>query len=165
VAIEIGPIDPERSIALRHAVLRPHQRLDEVTLDGADAPDAIVMAATDGETGEVLCTAAIAPEEAPRELAEAVAGTPGRHWRLRSMATTPARRSTGLGGAVLAAAIAHVAKRGGGVVWCSARLPAKEFYVRAGFVAVGDVWEAPMIGPHQLMWRAVVAEHREDPDA
>jgi predicted GNAT family N-acyltransferase len=48
-----------------------------------------------------------------------------------------------------------VAERGGGLVWCHARTPARRFYERAGFTAVGAEWVEPPIGPHITMWRAV----------
>jgi hypothetical protein len=38
-------------------------------------------------------------------------------------------------------------------VWCTARVRARGFYERAGFVAVGGVLEIPRIGPHVLMRR------------
>ena len=67
------------------------------------------------------------------------------------MATAEDRRSRGLGGAVLAAAITHVRDHGGGWLWCNARLPAVAFYRRAGLVTRGDRWEEPLIGPHIAM--------------
>ena len=57
--------------------------------------------------------------------------------------------------AVLAAVVAHVADAGGALVWCNARVPARRFYERAGFVAHGDEWDDPEIGPHVAMWRPV----------
>jgi predicted GNAT family N-acyltransferase len=48
-----------------------------------------------------------------------------------------------------------VADHGAGVIWCNARVPAIGFYRRGGFVAQGDVWEEPEIGPHVVMWRLV----------
>ena len=67
------------------------------------------------------------------------------------MATAEDRRRRGMGGAVLAAVIAHVRGHGGGLLWCNARLPAVPFYRRAGFEARGDSWEDPQIGPHIVM--------------
>jgi predicted GNAT family N-acyltransferase len=59
---------------------------------------------------------------------------------------------------VLGYAIGHVAKQGGGVLWCQARVPARRFYERAGFVPAGAEWLEPQIGPHIAMWREVAAE-------
>jgi hypothetical protein len=52
----------------------------------------------------------------------------------------------------------HVAERGGGLLWCNARVPARRFYERARFSVVGDEWEEPNTGPHLTMWRAVPAD-------
>ncbi len=56
---------------------------------------------------------------------------------------------------MLGAAVSHVADRGGGLLWCNARLPAVTLYTRAGFVEVGEPWTDPVIGPHVVMWRTV----------
>jgi ribosomal protein S18 acetylase RimI-like enzyme len=151
--LEIGPVPPETTYVLRQQVLRPHQRVEEMSLIGSDHPESVVIGAVVRESGEVVSTAAVSPEEAPPELAEVL--PPGRRWRLRSMATRPDLRGSGIGRAVLDRALAHVESHGGGVLWCSARVPAAGFYERAGFVRFGEEWEPEHIGPHVLMWRTV----------
>ena len=148
----VQPVEPSLTYALRQQVLRPHQRIEDMALTGADRPGAVVVAAIDVR-GEVVATGAVTPETPDHELAGVV--PPGRAWRLRSMATRPDARSGGIGAAVLRAVVSHVAAYGGGVLWCSARTPALSFYERAGFVTFGDVWEAEHVGPHILMWRTV----------
>ena len=76
-------------------------------------------------------------------------------WRVRGMATRPDQRGSGIGGLVLAALLDHVRTEGGRLVWCSARLGALTFYVRAGFVSRGDPGHVEGMGPHQTMWRHV----------
>jgi ribosomal protein S18 acetylase RimI-like enzyme len=71
------------------------------------------------------------------------------------MATEEAWRSRGIGSAVLAAVLDHVAERGGRVLWCNARLGAVAFYERAGFRRVGEEWDEPYIGPHVGMQLAL----------
>ncbi len=71
------------------------------------------------------------------------------------MATRDDVRNIGIGSAVLGRVIDYVAERGGGILWCNARLPAMNLYRRAGFVEQGDAWEDPDIGPHVVMWRFV----------
>lgn len=123
-----------------------------MALPGADDPDGVVWAVlTDGD--EVVATGAVAPEQPPAELDGAL--PQGRRWRLRSMATRPDLRSSGLGAAVVAALIEHVGERGGGIIWCRARIPAVPFYERAGFETSGESWVEEKIGPHIMMWRAV----------
>jgi GNAT superfamily N-acetyltransferase len=148
----VGPVAPERTYALRQQVLRPHQRVEEMALPGADRPDAAVMAAVTDD-GTVVATCAVTPEAAPRDLAAVL--PPGGAWRLRAMATRPDVRSSGLGRAVLDAALDHVTRHGGGVLWCTARTPALRFYERAGFRTFGEPWIDEAIGPHVLAWRTV----------
>jgi len=137
---------------LRRAVLRPHQRIEELVLPGDDDADTGHFAAL--LDGRVVGTASVRAEAAPFP----VPGTAGAVWRLRGMATEPALRGSGVGGRVLAAALGHVASSGGTLLWCNARTPARSFYERAGFVADGQPWDEPEIGPHVRMWRRV------DPD-
>lgn len=155
-ALRIGPIEPERTFALRQAVLRPHERIEDMVLLGSDHPDARVFAAVHLDSGEVVGTAAVAPEEAPDRLEAALPPLPpGRRWRLRSMATREDLRGSGIGAEVLALAMAWVVEAGGGLLWLQARTGALRFYERAGFVQVGEVFEVPGIGPHVLMWQEI----------
>jgi len=75
-------------------------------------------------------------------------------WRLRSMATDPAWRGSGVGRAVLSAAVEYARSQGADLLWCNAREPAAGFYERGGFRRHGDVFtdERHTI-PHVRMWR------------
>jgi GNAT superfamily N-acetyltransferase len=140
-------------LPLRSAVLRPGLPLDAARLDVDDLSDTATFAAierpdarTSGETGTVVGTALVYPVACPW-VPEA------RGWRLRGMATAPGRRSAGIGARVVQVVVDHVESHGGEVLWCFARVPARRFYERAGFVAVGDEWDEPGIGPHVSMGR------------
>lgn len=146
--MEVRRVDVETTLPLRRQVLRPHQTLDELRLAGDDDPDTGHFAAVDGE-GVVRGTASVRREAPPWAPEQRDA------WRLRGMATAEGYRSRGVGAAVLDAVIDHVAGRGGGLLWCSARLPAVEFYRRAGFETTGEEWEEPIIGPHIAMVKTV----------
>ncbi|HVY61008.1 MAG TPA: GNAT family N-acetyltransferase, partial [Planctomycetota bacterium] len=67
----------------------------------------------------------------------------------------PDLRRRGLGRALLEACAAHVAARGGTLLWCNARLSAADFYRACGFETVGEVFEVPRFGPHFIMRRPV----------
>ncbi len=149
----VGPVDPASTFVLRQAVLRPHQAVESMALLGSDPRDARVFAAVVPATGEVVSTAAVSPEAVAEELVGVV--PPGHEWRLRSMATRPDLRGTGIGRRVLDVALDYVCSTGGGVVWLRGRTPAQSFYERAGFIASGGVWEEPDIGPHILMWQKI----------
>lgn len=158
--LEVGPVPPEATYQLRQQVLRPHQPLEEMHLLDSSHKDAVAIGAVSPESGEVVGTAAVSPEEAPARLAAEVAARPA--WRLRSMATRAELRGAGVGAAVLAAVVEHVARHGGGLLWCNARTPARSFYERAGFSAFGEEWIDEAIGPHIVMWRLVPGCHREE---
>jgi GNAT superfamily N-acetyltransferase len=131
---------------LRQQVLRPYQDLADLVLPGDDDPSSAHVAVRD-DGGRVVATGTVRREAPP--------WAPGRGdaWRLRGMATAPGHRGRGVGAAVLAELLDHVAGHGGGLVWCNARLPARRFYERAGFVVRGDEWDDPDIGPHVAMHR------------
>lgn len=132
---------------LRRRVLRPHQTLAEQVFAGDDAPEAAHFAAFD-DAGEVMGIASITPEAKPG----GPDGATARDFRIRGMATDPERgRGTGAGGAVLLAALDHARAHGATRVWCNARTPARGFYERYGFVAEGEEFELPGIGPHYVM--------------
>lgn len=158
--LRVGPVAPRRVYGLRQAVLRPHQPGIELAVAGEDGPEAATMAAVTGE-GTAVSTACVVPEPPPDVLAGVVPA--GRPFRLRAMATSGAARDAGVGAAVLAAAIDHVAACGGSSLWCNARVAAVRFYERAGFEAVGEVFEVELIGPHVVMWRPVAVPEGEPP--
>lgn len=143
-AAQVARVGLAATLALRHSVLRPHQRLEEVTFPGDTAPDSAHFAAI-LPSGRAVSVATVLREPPPWD--------PGatQSWRLRAMATDPQARGRGLGRRVLAAALAHAAERGATEVWCHARVPAQSFYERAGFARRGPAWEEPFIGPHIAM--------------
>ena len=146
--VRVERVAPAITHALRGRVLRPGAPPDRIRWPADELPDTAAFAAID-EDGDVVGTALVYPEACPWQTDRAGA------WRLRGMATDEARRSSGIGAAVLDAVIGHVAGVGGTLVWCNARLPARHFYERAGFEAHGDAWDDPDIGPHIAMWRRV----------
>lgn len=163
--VTVGPVAADRTLSLRHAVLYPHERLEDGAARNSSDPDALAIGAVT-DAAEVVATGTVAPEAAPDGLgsllrATASGGAPGgtlaglRAWRLRGMSSRPDLRGGGIGAAVLEALVDYVAGRGGGVLWCNARVPALSFYERAGFRRFGDEWEDPDTGPHVVMWRVV----------
>jgi ribosomal protein S18 acetylase RimI-like enzyme len=139
---------------LRQEVLRPGRAVRDCVYPGEDDPRAAHGAAlrtsvSPGGDLTVVAVGVVMPEAPPWD------GDIDDGWRLRGMATRSDSRGRGLGRQVLDLLIGHVASRGGGLVWCNARTPALGLYERAGFLARGDVFELPEIGPHLVMWRTV----------
>jgi GNAT superfamily N-acetyltransferase len=144
-AITVDRVASALTEPLRQRVLRAGQPPGSARFDVEDRPTTASFAARDPD-GTVVGTAVVYPSACP--------WLPGRAaWRLRGMATDPPRQGQGIGGKVLAKALAFVVAEGGEVVWCNARTPAQRFYERAGFVTHGEPWDDPAIGPHVAMWR------------
>lgn len=140
----IARCEADDVLGLRHAVLRPHQRRDEVRFPEDESPRSVHFSAHDGD-GDVVGVVSLMMQSPPwRPELEA--------WRLRGMATAPEWRDRGVGRALVGAVFDHIAGEGGGLLWCNARLAAVGFYERAGMVTTGDVWEEPVIGPHIAMF-------------
>ncbi|HEX7880443.1 MAG TPA: GNAT family N-acetyltransferase [Candidatus Eisenbacteria bacterium] len=146
----IRAISAAETRPLRQAVLRPHQRVEELVYPGDDDPRTHHLGAFDG--GRLVGIASIYVEPM---VAMPDAGP--TDWRLRGMATAPEMRGTGLGGALLEACIEHSRNHGGTRLWCNARVPAAGFYLRYGFVVHGEEFDLPGIGPHYLMSRRIGA--------
>lgn len=144
MTLEIRPADPADVREIRHLVLRPHQRPDELVYPGDDAPDALHLGAF--EDGRLVGIATIARDPPP--------GTSdGAAWRVRGMATMPKVRGRGIGGELLDACVEHARVRGGTLVWCNGRVPARSFYERHGFEVVRGPFEIPDTGPHVELHR------------
>src|SRR5438445_4513625 len=151
MALAVRRVPVEITLPLRQQVLRPHQALDELRLPGDDDPDTGHFAAL-AEDGMVVGTASVRREPAP--------WARGGAWRLRGMTTAEVHRNAGIGTAVMRAVLDHVASRGGGLLWCHARVPAVGFYQRAGFKTRGRPFDEPHIGPHIAMQRRVGPQER-----
>ena len=133
---------------LRGEVLRPGQSAAQLVFGGDDAPDALHVAVL--VDGRAVGVASVMHERYPRSAAVDA-------WRIRGMATTPALRGRGIGGALLARCEAHARERGGALLWCNARVGARALYERGGMSVVGERFEIASIGPHYLMCKALQA--------
>ncbi len=96
--------------------------------------------------GELVSVGSVLPQVPPWAPDRA----PG--WRIRGMATREGHRGLGLGNTVLSDLIDYARSMGGTVIWCHARIGARRFYARAGFVPRGEVFVAEGV-EHIIMWR------------
>ena len=139
MSVEVRAVDPAQTRPLRQAVLRPHESLEELATH--EPPGVHAVGAFEG--GEMIACGFVCPD-----------GGPGA-WRVRGMATDPAHRGRGVGGAILDALVDHARAQGATRVWCNARTPALSLYARAGFEPESEEFEIPGIGPHFVMGRRV----------
>jgi GNAT superfamily N-acetyltransferase len=138
--VTVEQVRPEITYALRGSVLRPGSSWTELQFPGDRERSSGHFAAY--VEHEVMGVASV--------IEEPEADGPGL-WRLRGMAVGPASRGRGVGLALLVRVRDFVTRSGGGLLWCNARISAEGFYRAAGFVAVGEPWEEPTIGPHVRM--------------
>jgi predicted GNAT family N-acyltransferase len=145
--VTVEQVPAEVTYALRGAVLRPGG--GEITWAGDEDPATFHLAARTPD-GAVVGVVRFSPAPCPYRSG---ATAP---WQLRGMATDPAVRGTGAGRALLAEGLARVAARGGGLVWCDARVGAIGFYEGHGFTVVSEPFDKPGIGPHVGMLKDLV---------
>jgi GNAT superfamily N-acetyltransferase len=67
------------------------------------------------------------------------------------MVVAETARGTGIGRAVLDAAVALARDQGARTMWAEARSSALGFYASAGWTVVGDEWIKPGVGPHRYI--------------
>ncbi len=135
--LRVSEITLAETRALRQAILRPHETIEQL----AAGEPAGAFAAGGFARERLIAVGIVSPD-----------GDPGS-WRVRGMATVSGERDRGAGRAVLDALLEHARTAGGSRVWCNARVPARSFYERAGFHASSGVFELPPIGPHLVMER------------
>ena len=146
MAPDIRRISAAETRDLRQAILRPHQRPEELVFPGDEDPDSLHVGAFSG--GKLIGVASIMRSVmSGRASCEA--------WQLRGMAIRPEHRRRGSGAALVRACIDYAAREGGQVLWCRARTPAVPFYRALGFETEGEEFEIPVSGPHYVMWRRV----------
>jgi predicted GNAT family N-acyltransferase len=125
-------------------VLRPGRPFAETAFPGDEDAGTAHFGAFRG--AELVAVATLLDAPHPERPAE-------RACQVRGMASHPSVRGAGHGAALLAACVAEAGRRGAALIWCNAREAALGFYLRAGFVATGERFEIPGIGPHFRMHR------------
>ena len=132
----------EVTFGLRQDVLGRQPTPGEISAKDRESDDGHFAVYDDGW---VVATGVVMKRAAPLGL------TTGGAWHLLGMAVDQRFRRRGLGSAVLAAALGHVADHGGGLVWCHARAHAMDLYRRHGFVEGQHRIEDPVGGTQVFM--------------
>ncbi len=144
---EVCIISADETLALRQAILRPHQKTHEcVFTHDTDAESFHLGAFVDKR---LIAIASFLKDSHP-DLPQ-----PESQFRIRGMATLPEYQRQGIGMALLSEGISRVKQSGATRLWCNARETALGFYQRAGFAIFGERFELPGIGAHFAMWREV----------
>jgi GNAT superfamily N-acetyltransferase len=143
--IEVHPITPAETLALRHAILR-----------GGLPPETAIFPNDNADTsrhfgafveGKLIGVATIhfSPMLDQPDFDPA--------YQVRGMATAPEMQGRGAGRLLLEACIQAAREAGAQWLWCNARTPALGFYSRHGFTTRGGVFDIPTAGPHVRMLR------------
>ncbi|MFV9504457.1 MAG: GNAT family N-acetyltransferase [Oscillochloridaceae bacterium umkhey_bin13] len=136
--MEIRAITAAETRRLRHLVLRPHQRPEELVYPGDDAPDSLHVGAFRGK--QLVGVTTVVRRACPQFELPAP-------WQIEGVATLPEVRGLGYGQAMLDACVAHVAFEGGATLWCNGRTSAAGFYQARGFRPLGPEF-VTATGPH-----------------
>jgi len=140
--MEIRPITATEARTVRLPVLRPGLPPDSAILDRDDDPGTRHLGAFEG--ARLFGVATFFAEPCPLRAARGA-------WRLRGMATIPDMQGRGAGRALVAEGVRLATASGASLIWCNARVSARGFYEKLGFVAIGDEFRLPVAGPHYVM--------------
>lgn len=147
--MDIRRISADEARPLRAAILRPGLPLEASVYPLDEESRTLHVGAYEGD--ELVTVASIFQEPQPGE-------ANGQAWRLRGMVTLPGMQRRGYGRAVLLECIRHIAREGGTILWCNARLDAVEFYRSLRFETVGEEQKTPRGTSYIRMLRAVTSE-------
>jgi GNAT superfamily N-acetyltransferase len=140
--MEIRSITAGEARTVRHPILRAGLPPESAILDHDDDPATRHFGAYDG--ARLVGVATFFAERCPLR-----PGLPA--WRLRGMATVDDMQGRGAGRALVAEGVRVAAADGAALMWCNARVSARGFYEKVGFVAVGGEFELPASGKHYVM--------------
>ncbi|MBL0315257.1 MAG: GNAT family N-acetyltransferase [Flavobacteriales bacterium] len=142
--MEVRQITPTDTHRLRHLVLWPHiDQENKCVIDIDNRSDAIHLGTF--SENKLVAIGSFFQMNSPK-LSEQ------NQYRLRAMASAPVARGTGAGKLLVAKGIQILKEKKISVLWCDARLNATGFYSALGFHKLEEIYEVPLIGPHQFMW-------------
>jgi len=142
--MEVRSITAAEARTVRHPVLRPGLPPESAILEHDDDPGTRHFGAYD--RARLVGVATFFAEPCPLR--------PGlTAWRLRGMATLDDMQGRGAGRALVAEGIRVATADGAALIWCNARVSARGFYEKVGFVAISAAFELPVAGMHHVMTR------------
>tara|TARA_B100000767_G_scaffold264648_1_gene279767 strand:+ start:97 stop:534 length:438 start_codon:yes stop_codon:yes gene_type:complete len=144
--IQIRKIAPKECYPIRQKVLWQHKNIDDCGIAIDDQKDAFHLGAYLND--ELVCIGSFFKQN------HAEFSAP-RQYRLRAMATLPKAQHKGLAKILLEKSFNEFKLHNIDLLWCDARVVAKGFYSKLGFVTNGDSYEIPIIGTHYLMYKKI----------
>ncbi|MBU1227476.1 MAG: GNAT family N-acetyltransferase [Actinobacteria bacterium] len=144
---EVRAIAAGDTYELRRALLRPHQRLNEMTWPADEHPDTLHAGAYRGERLVGIGTIHRQPMPGSAET---------EAWRIRGLAVEFGHRGYGLGAMLLGRLTEHATTCGGRMVWAHATAASFGFFEHYGFRRRGEPFELPESGPHYVVYAEIV---------
>ncbi len=144
-AIKVQRISAADTIDLRSRILRPGQPIELCKYPEDEFSSTFHLGAL--EKNKIICNGTFIQQ--PHEKFPK-AQLP---YRLRGMATDSSRQRQGLGSIIIDQALIELSKLGCDLLWFNARTTAEIFYEKLGFLAMPEVFDIPLIGPHKVMYK------------
>lgn len=141
---EIKEIIPEMTYEIRHAILRPHQSIDDCMYDTDKKEGSFHIGAF--HNGKLTSIVSFCIENNPNF-------DSNKQYHLRAMATLPEFRKMGAGRGIISYAEEVIKTKGFEVLWCNGRINVQGYYERLGFKPHGEIFDYPPIGPHIVMYK------------
>ena len=140
--IRIAEIKAEDTYPIRKSVLREGMTLSHI-MAGDHDDDTLHLGLFDQD--QLVCIGSFMKADKDH--------FKGLQYQLRGMASAKGSEGKGYGKALLTTAEQILKDRNVDVLWCNARVVAKEFYSKLGYQLIGDVFKVDQVGPHFLMFK------------
>lgn len=141
---EIKEIAPEDTYNIRQKVLRPTQSIEDCKYESDVFKRSFHLGAF--EDDKLISVASFLQENNP-------AFEEVNQYRLNGMATLEAYRGKEAGSKLLLEGERILKRRHARLLWCNAKFPVSNYYIRFGLREYGEVFVIDSIGPHKLMYK------------
>lgn len=135
-------------IDLRKSILHPNGPMERVQYSSDSSEKSFHLAIFDEKTDEILACGTLLMEDEEERSSEKTA-------RIRGMAVGEKSQGLGLGAVVLDGLIAESVSRQVDKIWCNARTKILNFYLKKGFVSVGDEFVTAGGVPHYKLVKTI----------
>jgi GNAT superfamily N-acetyltransferase len=145
--LKVEFIEPNETLSLRHRVLKPQQKIEDVEYPGDHTSTSFHLGIRN--SGTIVCVGSLFLENLTDFKDE-------NQYRLRGMATEADLRGKGYGKALLEEAERIIRQRGATLIWCYAREKAIDFYKSCGLECHGSFFDVPGVARHKVMFKNLI---------
>lgn len=144
-AIKVQKISAAQTIDLRSRILRPMQAIELCNYPEDEFLSTFHLGIFDNN--KIICNGTFIQQPHEKFLEAQLP------YRLRGMATDTSKQRQGLGSVIVVQSLIELNHLGCDLLWFNARTSAEIFYKKLGFLAMPEVFEIPLIGPHKVMYK------------